>query len=66
MFEHFEIAAYKSLTAMAELLGDASAIAAYQASLREEELMAAWLDEHIAPTTRMFLERIQAGVPASH
>jgi len=66
MFEHFEIAAYKSLTEMAEMLGDAPAIAAYQASLREEELMAAWLDEHIAPTTRIFLERIQAGVPASH
>lgn len=66
MFEHFEIAAYKSLTQMAEMLGDAPAIAAYQASLREEELMAAWLDEHIAPTTRIFLERVQAGVPASH
>jgi len=66
MFEHFEIAAYKSLTAMAEMLGDAPAIAAYQASLHEEELMAAWLDEHIAPTTRTFLERIQAGLPASH
>jgi ferritin-like metal-binding protein YciE len=66
MFEHFEIAAYKSLTEMAEILGDAPAIAACQASLHEEELMAAWLDEHIAPTTRIFLERIQAGVPASH
>jgi ferritin-like metal-binding protein YciE len=66
MFEHFEIAAYKSLITMAEFLGHAPGVTASHASLREEELMAAWIDEHIAPTTRIFLERIQAGVPASH
>jgi len=66
MFEHFEIATYKSLTAMAECLGHAPGIAAAQASLREEELMAAWIDEHIQPTTITFLERLKAGVPADH
>jgi len=66
MFEHFEIASYKSLTEMAAFLGHAPGAAAAQASLREEELMAAWIDEHIASTTRMFLDRIKAGVTADH
>jgi ferritin-like metal-binding protein YciE len=64
MFEHFEIASYKSLTEMAEIIGHAPGVSAAQASLREEELMAAWIDEHIAPTTRMFMDRIKAGVAA--
>jgi ferritin-like metal-binding protein YciE len=66
MFEHFEIAAYKSLIVMAEFVGDSGGVAAAQASLREEESMAAWIDERIAPTTRVFLERSQAGVTADH
>jgi ferritin-like metal-binding protein YciE len=66
MFEHFEIATYKSLTEMAEFLGHAPGAAAVQASLREEELMAAWIGEHIRPTTRTFMERIKAGIAADH
>jgi len=66
MFEHFEIASYKSLAAMAEYVGHAPGVAAAQASLREEELMAAWIDEHILPTTITFLDRIKAGVTADH
>ncbi len=65
MFEHFEMAAYKSLIAMAEFIGDPVGAAAAQASLREEEAMAAWLEQHIAPTTQTFMGRIKAGVPAS-
>ncbi len=66
MFEHFEIAAYKSLIEMAEFVGDAGGVAAAKSSLNEEELMAAWIDERIAPTTRIFLERSKAGVTADH
>jgi ferritin-like metal-binding protein YciE len=66
MFEHFEIATYKSLAAMAEFVGHSSGVAAAQASLREEELMAAWIGEHIRPTTVTFLERLKAGVTADH
>jgi len=66
MFEHFEIAAYKSLIAMSEYLGHDSGAAAARASLREEEVMAAWIDEHIAPTTVTFMERVKAGVTADH
>jgi ferritin-like metal-binding protein YciE len=66
MFEHFEIAAYKSLIAMSEFVGHPAGAAAAQASLREEEAMAAWIDVRIAPTTKLFLERIKAGEPADH
>jgi ferritin-like metal-binding protein YciE len=66
MFEHFEIAAYKSLIAMAEFLGDPQAIPAFTASLREEEFMAAWVNDHIAPTTTLFMERVKNGVTADH
>jgi len=66
MFEHFEIAAYKSLIAMSEFLGHPAGAAAARASLQEEEAMAAWLDERIAPTTITFLERLKAGVTADH
>jgi len=66
MFEHFEIAAYKSLIAMSEFLGHAGGLAAARASLAEEEAMAAWIDERIESTTTIFLERITAGVTADH
>jgi ferritin-like metal-binding protein YciE len=66
MFEHFEMAAYKSLTAMAEFIGDPKGAAAAQANLREEEIMASWLEEHIAPTTLTFMGRVKSGVAASH
>jgi ferritin-like metal-binding protein YciE len=66
MFEHFEIASYKSLATMAEFVGHAPGIAAAQANLREEEVMAAWIDEHIQSTTITFLERAKAGQTADH
>jgi ferritin-like metal-binding protein YciE len=66
MFEHFEIAAYKSLIAMSEFLDHPAGASAARASLQEEEEMAAWINERIAPTTIMFLERVKAGVTADH
>jgi ferritin-like metal-binding protein YciE len=66
MFEHFEIAAYKSLIVMADYVGHAQGVAAAKASLQEEERMAAWIDTQIAPTTLTFMERIKAGVRADH
>lgn len=53
-FEHYEIAAYKSLIALAERIGDKDSITDLTESLREEEAMAAWIDEHIAATTLKF------------
>jgi len=53
-FEHFEIAAYKSLIALAEHIGDANGVRILTTSLREEEAMAAWVGQSIAPTTLKF------------
>lgn len=65
-FEHFEIAAYKTLITVAEAVGDAQAIAAARANLAEEERMAAWIGEHIAPTTLQFMALAETGHTASH
>lgn len=66
MFEHFEIAAYKSLIAMSEFIGHPAGAAAARACLQEEAAMAAWIDERIGSTTTVFMERIKAGVTADH
>jgi ferritin-like metal-binding protein YciE len=63
-FEHFEIAAYKSLLTLADLTGHAAALPALKQSLAEEEAMAAWIDDHLAETTRLFVARSEAGVTA--
>ena len=60
-FEHQEIAAYTSLIAMAETLGDSAAIPLLQQSLAEEEHMAAWIKGQIVPTTQRFMQRTRAG-----
>jgi len=63
-FEHYEIAAYKSLLTLAELTGQSSAMSALKQSLGEEEAMARWIDEHIADTTRTYVARGAAGATA--
>ena len=63
-FEHFEIASYKSLISVAEAIGQSGAVSALTTSLREEEDMAQWIDEHIKPTTLRYIERYAAGTKA--
>ncbi len=53
-FEHYEMAAYKSLIALAERIGDHEGVRDLTESLREEEAMAAWIDKHISETTLKF------------
>ncbi len=53
-FEHFEIAAYKSLLVMAEDGGFAKAMPLLKQSLGEEEAMARWIDEHLSVVTRRY------------
>jgi ferritin-like metal-binding protein YciE len=60
-FEHQEIAAYTSLIAMAESLGDSPAIPLLQQSLAEEERMAEWIRGQIVPTTQRFMQLTRAG-----
>jgi ferritin-like metal-binding protein YciE len=63
-FEHFEIAAYKSLLTMAELVGQSGATSLLSQSLNEEVQMAQWIDGHLADTTRRYVERSKAGLTA--
>ena len=55
-FEHQEIAAYTSLIAMAERVGDTAAVTSLRQSLAEEESMAKFVGEHIVPTTTRFMD----------
>lgn len=55
-FEHFEIAAYKSLLALADMAGFGSTKPLLQASLKEEEAMAAWIDQNIDSVTRSYVQ----------
>lgn len=52
-FEHFEIAAYKSLLTLADDAGFGQATALRQ-SLAEEEAMAAWIDQSLPDVTRRY------------
>ena len=63
-FENYEIAAYKSLIALAEALDYASAVNVLQQNLAEEEAMAAWLDEHLADVTLQYAGLREAGLTA--
>ena len=53
-FEHFEIAAYKSLLGLAEDGGFASAAPLLKESLGEEQAMAQWIDEKLPLVTRRY------------
>jgi len=55
--ENYEIAAYKSLLTLCDRAGMTGAAPALQASLHEEERMAAWIDEHVADVTLQYLSK---------
>ena len=63
-FENYEIAAYKSLIAMAEAAGQTQHIAALRQSLQEEERMAQWIADNVETLTRKYLQREQSGQKA--
>jgi ferritin-like metal-binding protein YciE len=63
-FEHFEIAAYRSLLALCDATGHTAAKSALQQSLNEEIAMARWIDEHLEDTTLRYLQRVSAGLRA--
>jgi ferritin-like metal-binding protein YciE len=65
-FEAMEIASYKILAKAAQQVGDAETATVCGQIMREEEAMAAWLDEHIEELTARYLEREDAGVTAKH
>lgn len=56
-FEHFEIAAYKSLIAMARQGGLAAVEPVLQGILKQEEATAAWLGQNIEAITQQYLAK---------
>jgi ferritin-like metal-binding protein YciE len=63
-FEHYEIATYRSLLTMADVCGHRQAEAALSQSLKEEEMMAQWIADHLAPTVQRYMQRYAAGQTA--
>ena len=63
-FEHFEIASYRSLIALAEAVGDAQSIPVLKESLAEEEKTAKLIGDVIEKTTLEFAHRAAAGETA--
>lgn len=59
--EHYEIASYKSLIAMAEACNESSVAEVCRENLREEEAMAEFLDGHIEQVTLAYLENASSG-----
>lgn len=57
MFEQFEIASYRSLIEAADAIGETRVKQVCQDILREEEEMAAWLEQELPNLTREFLKR---------
>jgi ferritin-like metal-binding protein YciE len=58
-FEHFEIAAYKSLLSLCDSAGQGSARTLLEANLKEEERMAAWIDANVGKVTQAYLANAQ-------
>ncbi len=63
-FEHFEIAAYTSLIAMAEAVGDDASIAPLRQSLAEERAMGEFIGSQTIPTTERYLALARGGTKA--
>ena len=56
-FEHVEIATYRVLIAAADEIGETAAKDIFAKILQEETAMAAWLQDNLDDTTRLFLTR---------
>lgn len=58
-FEHFEIAAYKSLISLCEPAGQQGSRGLLETNLKEEERMAAWIDANVGTVTMTYLANEQ-------
>lgn len=63
-FENYEIAAYKSLLALADAAGDTEAVGLLQSNLEEEEEMARWLEQNIEAVTLQYASLREQGETA--
>jgi hypothetical protein len=63
-FEHYEVAAYRSLITMTDLVGMQQQFRPLlEASLNEELKMAQWLGDNIPAVTRRYLAEVKAEEP---
>jgi ferritin-like metal-binding protein YciE len=53
-FEHFEIAAYKSLLSLCTSAGQEKSRPLLEANLKEEEQMASWIEANVAKVTQQY------------
>lgn len=60
-FENYEIATYKGLAAMAEVAGARDVADVARQSLREEEDMARFINEHVDSTVREYMAKHAVG-----
>jgi ferritin-like metal-binding protein YciE len=58
-FEHFEIAAYKSLLSLCMSAGQEKSRPLLEANLKEEEQMADWIDANVGKVTQQFVANEQ-------
>ncbi|HEX8257041.1 MAG TPA: ferritin-like domain-containing protein [Allosphingosinicella sp.] len=65
-FENFEIASYRSLIALAEAGGFGAAAPLLEATLAEEQAMAAWIEQSLPDLTLKYAALRQGGRVASH
>lgn len=65
-FEHYEIAAYKSLITLARSAGATEAIPLLQQNLEQEMAMAQWLDQNLETVTMKYATRREMGETAKH
>jgi ferritin-like metal-binding protein YciE len=63
-FEHYEIAAYKSLLVLAASISHEAGKSLLETSLKEEQAMADWIEQQIGATTLRYVERTAAGETA--
>lgn len=61
--EHLEIAAYELLIATAQAFGDQDTIRACEANLRDEVMMANWLEQGMARTALLSLQQDGINIP---
>ncbi len=65
-FENYEVASYRSLITLAEMVGLSDARVELEASLKEEEDMARWIGDHLEEITRRYVALRDSGATAKH
>jgi ferritin-like metal-binding protein YciE len=63
MIEHLEIGSYELLIAAAQVFGDTATVQACEANLRDEVVMANWLESHLGEVALLSLQQEGINIP---